>query len=284
MNNKKSPLTISPTFDEFFARRLKQIEDQGKADAKIIENLNGERRKLETEIKERLAIISRQDVEYLQLVKAFEAAGEKAIKENAKLQPELEAGKISLADYTKRFRSVSEIWAVERAAFQSEISLTLEAIRKLKAELKELIRSAWTRRREEVFLRNRNFENKWQLVKSAAAELEKFRSPNMEAEAIAQKLKTLDLDHPAGHSFSCESLDDLELLALEPVVLQEHLPQLFKYIDRVRESGFDFRKNKIEASYTRAPLAPYGTDSGFNFQTIRREVEKLSIVTSGDLK
>jgi len=279
----KSPLKISPTFDEFFANRLKQIEDQGKADQKQIEKLHSEQKKLDAEIKERRVILEKQKVEYLQLVKEFEAATEKAIEKNAMFQPALEAGRISLEEYSKVFRSESKIRSSEREAFSKEISLTLEALRKLDLELKDLVRSAWLKKRDVQFMRSRNFENKFQLVKSAADELSKFRSSDMEAEAILQKIKSLDLDFPAGHSFSCESLEDLELLALSAVVLEEHLPELFRYIDRVRESGFDFKKNKIEASYMRQPLAPYGTDSGFNFQAIRREVEKLSIVTSGDL-
>lgn len=284
MTNKKSHLEISPSFDEFFAKRLKQIEDQGKADQKKIAAFRGERKKLDEEIKERLGVVSKQDVEYLLLVAEREHTVEEKLDDSRKIQLGFEAGKITADDYSKHYHSESKIRHAEREAFSKEISLTAAAIRKLKTELKELVKSAWTKRRDEVFLRQRSFDNKYQLVKKAAEELDKFRSPNMEAESIAQKLKDLDLDFPQGHSFSCESLDDLELLALEPVVLPEHTGELYKYIDRVRESGFDFKKNRIEASYTRAPLAPYGTDSGFNFQAIRREVEKLSIVTSGDLK
>jgi len=284
MTNKKSTLEISPSFDEFFANRLKQIEDQGKADAKQIAALTVERVKLDDEIKRRRVVLEKQKIEFLVLVAERERVTEEKLKENAKLQPELEAGRISLADYSKRFQSESQIRAGERAAFQAEISLTLAAIRKLDRELKEIVRSAWLKKRDANFLRSRSFENRYQLLKSATSELERFRSSNMEAEAINQKLKSLDLDFPAGHSFSCESLDDLELLALEAVVLEEHTGELFKYIDRVRESGFDFKKNRIEASYTRAPLAAFTTDAGFNFQAVRREVEKLSIVTSGDLK
>jgi len=279
MNNKKSPLTISTAFDRDLEIRFGAIERQKKVDAAAIEKLTKKIKKENAEIEERSKILEQQKSEFLSLAGKLEDATAKRLDENAALGPQLEAGKITMAEHAARYRRPLEIRADERAKFQKEIASTLEVIRKLDRDLKQLIRSAWQSRQSILFMRSKHFENTYQLVKSAAAELEKYRAPSFEAEACHRKITDLDPDAPQAHVFSCGSIEELEILALNSIVLPEHFSQLHGYVDSLKESGFDFAKKKIQASYQRAPIAAYTTDSGFSFLSLRKETDRFPVTT-----
>lgn len=278
----KNPISVSPSFDEFLEKRFAAAEVQSKADGKTIEAAKYEIKKINEEVSRKVTIREGQEAEYLQLVDVLEEGIKERIKVNAALQVELEAGRISLTDYSKGFSTEAEIRAEERGKFNLEMRSTLRAIRKLDEEISVLLKSAWQKKAAAEFLRNKSFENKFQIVKSISDELDKLRRSGMESEAIQQKIKELDLDFPAGHSFECNTVDDLELLALKAVVLEEHLPQLHQYISALKAAGFDWTKSKIQATYTRQALAAFVTDDGFSFLSLRKESDRLGIVTSGD--
>jgi len=280
--SKKNLISVSPEFDAYLERRFAALEVQSKADAKAIEAAKVEIRKVNEEIYQKTTIREGQEKEYLDLIGKLEDRIKERIKNSATLQLELEAGRISLADYSNSFQTESQIRAEERDKFNAEMTLTLRAIRKLDEEINSLLKSAWQRKEAAEFLRNKSFENKFQIVKRIADELDQLRRSGMEAESIHQKIKGLDLDFPQGHSFNCESIADLELLALKAVVLEEHLPQLHRYVENLKTSNFDWTTRKIEATYTRAPIAAFMTDAGFSFQSIRKETQRLGIVTTGD--
>ena len=243
--NKKSLISVSPAFDEFLEKRFAAAEKQSKADAKTIEKAKAAIKKTNEEIYSKTAIRDNQHGEYLRLVDKLEDGIKARIKVSAALQAEIEAGKITLQEYSKRFLTESEIRADEREKFSTEMKSTLRANRRLDGEINLLLKSAWQQKAAAEFLRNKSFENRFQLAKSISDELDKLRRSGMEAEVIQQKITELDLDYPQGHAFECESFDDLELLALKAVVLEEHLPQLHRYVDNLRAAGFDWKKKKM---------------------------------------
>lgn len=251
------------------------LEERDEANVKtraFIKEQMAEREKIQAEIEKKTTAVDSLTKEYLSIQAELREKEKKALEEKSLLASDVKEKKISIREFLEHGISAGEVFAKAKAEAERKLQAPRDQIRQLRLEILELkVRLADL---DEKIQRNKHKEaqHMFQALKFMADELEKsgiigstpqaahFRK--QEAENSLNLAKGAGLWHPM--IWQLQTIEQLEALVLDPVVKEEHFPNLEKAISEIKGLG-DF--SSISLNYT--PAAAFGRGAGAFWWSVR---------------
>ena len=250
--------------DKLAAERRRMIEKLGRECKKISEKIDFSKRKFDS--------LSEQ---YLLAIQSLQERTTEVMDENEALKADMAAGGISLQEFMSQSRNQEAIRVKERLKFEGEIGEARELIRKAHLVYLEQRRDWFSKASEIQRLAGQTFSDLFRLRSKTLEDLRTHMGQDFQLRSLRHSFDQHCLDQPQSWSWPCETLEDLEGLALRAEVNPDDLPQLFKYIDAVRDEGG--LSGKIDVQYCRIS---FGAETGFLFPVTVDLMGKTIVTTN----
>lgn len=249
------------------SRILEEKDEANVRTRALIKEQMAEREKIQAEIEKKQQLVDSLTAEYLSIQAELREKEKKALEEKSLLASDVEQKKISIREFLNHGITASGVLAGARKEAERKLQAPRDSIRKLRLEILQLKVEAADL--NEKIQRNKSqvASHLFQALKFMAGELEKsgligstpqaskFRK--QEAQNNLNLAKGAGLWHPM--IWQLKTVEQLEALVLDPVVKEEHFPNLEKVIGEIK--GQDF--SSITLNYT--PAAAFGRPPGFWF-------------------